>query len=386
MDKTRDRLPGLLLAIIIASISSYLGGHLPLVGGPVFALILGIVANLFIGSNRVFEAGLDFTSKSLLKLAIILLGFGLSIGQILEVGKISLTVMVFTLAASFGFGALFGRLFKMDWKLSTLISAGTGICGGSAIAALSPVIEARDSDVTYAISATFIFDILMIVLFPIMGAKLGLSDLAYGLWTGTAVNDTSSVVAAGYAFSDRAGEFATIVKLTRTLSIIPTVVLFSYINQRKKVRELGLKGMGMSGSGAGCRPGPGSGTGSELIPGGQLGSRSGDEIPDVEGSGKGNANQAAAGQVSLRALFPFFIAFFILAAIVNSMGLVPGKLGVGLNSLSKFLMIMALGAIGLKTDLREVKNSGPAPMLHGFIISAIVVIVSLGVQVVLGQV
>lgn len=243
MEKTNSKLPGLLLAIIIAIISRYLGGQLPLVGGPVFALILGIVVNLFLKSEEKFQPGLNFTSKKLLKFAIILLGFGLSIGQILEVGgKISLTVMVFTLTASFGFGALFGRLFHMDWKLSTLISAGTGICGGSAIAALSPVIEAKDSDVTYAISATFIFDILMIILFPpIMGTKLGLSDLAYGLWTGTAVNDTSSVVAAGYAFSDKAGgEFATIVKLTRTLSIIPTVVLFSYINQRKRLKGMSL--------------------------------------------------------------------------------------------------------------------------------------------------
>ena len=337
MEKANDKLPGLVLAIIIAIISHYLGGQLPLVGGPVFALILGIVVNLFIKSDVKFQAGLNFTSKKLLKFAIILLGFSLSIGQILEVGKISLTVMIFTLTASFGFGALFGKLFHMDWKLSTLISAGTGICGGSAIAALSPVIEAKDSDVTYAISATFIFDILMIILFPIMGKKLGLSDLAYGLWTGTAVNDTSSVVAAGYAFSDKAGEFATIVKLTRTLSIIPTVILFSYINQRKKLSNNGI--------GVGDRE-----------------------------------------KISLKSIFPFFIMFFILAALVNSIGLVPDKLGIVIHNLSKFLMIMALGAIGLKTDLREVKNSGPAPMLHGFIISAIVVVVSLGVQIILGQI
>src|SRR5699024_1229251 len=127
----------------------------------------GIVLNLFIKPSEIISLGLNFTSKRVLKFAIILLGFSLSIGQILEVGKISLIVMIFTLAASFGFGYLFGRLLNMDWKLSSLISAGTGICGGSAIAALSPVIEAKDSDITYAISATFIFDILMIILFPV---------------------------------------------------------------------------------------------------------------------------------------------------------------------------------------------------------------------------
>ena len=333
MEAIIKNLPGVFTCIVIVVLSSHLGGQIPLIGGPVFALFSGIILNPFIKSDKRLSPGLDFTSKRLLKFAIILLGFSLSIGHILEVGKISLAVMVFTLAASFGFGHLFGRLFKMNWKLSSLISAGTGICGGSAIAALSPVIEADDSDITYAITATFIFDIAMILLFPIMGSRLGLSDLAYGLWTGTAVNDTSSVVAAGYAYSNAAGEFATIVKLTRTLSIIPTVVIFSYIAQRQE-NKITLK----------------------------------------------NAN------TSIKSIFPYFIIFFILAAVINSIGLIPPQVGSIITKSSKFFMIMALGAIGLKTDIREVKNSGLVPMLHGFIISAIVVIVSLGVQVLLGQV
>ncbi|WP_077367118.1 YeiH family protein [Anaerosalibacter sp. Marseille-P3206] len=338
MRKTSSYLPGILVCVVIALISSYLGGQIPLVGGPVFALLLGIIIALFIKPNEKINPGLKFTSKKMLHFAIILLGFGLNIGQILEVGKFSLIVMIFTLTASFGFGYLFGKLFNMNWKLSSLISAGTGICGGSAIAALSPVIEADNSDITYAISATFIFDIVMIVLFPIMGKKLGLSDLAYGLWAGTAVNDTSSVVAAGYAYSNAAGEFATIVKLTRTLSIIPVVIIFSYINQKVKHKNLIAE------------------DGSEYQ------------------------------KISLKSIFPYFIVLFILAAIINSLGLIPTKLGLIIKDTSKFFMIMALGAIGLKTDLKEIKNSGLAPMLHGFIISAIVVIVSLCVQFTLGQI
>lgn len=338
MRKTSSYLPGILVCVVIALISSYLGGQIPLVGGPVFALLLGIIIALFIKPNEKINPGLKFTSKKMLHFAIILLGFGLNIGQILEVGKFSLIVMIFTLTASFGFGYLFGKLFNMNWKLSSLISAGTGICGGSAIAALSPVIEADNSDITYAISATFIFDIVMIVLFPIMGKKLGLSDLAYGLWVGTAVNDTSSVVAAGYAYSNAAGEFATIVKLTRTLSIIPVVIIFSYINQKVKHKNLIAE------------------DGSEYQ------------------------------KISLKSIFPYFIVLFILAAIINSLGLIPTKLGLIIKDTSKFFMIMALGAIGLKTDLKEIKNSGLAPMLHGFIISAIVVIVSLCVQFTLGQI
>ena len=127
--------------------------------------------------------------------------------------------MVFTLFTCFGIGYFVGKALKINWKLSNLISAGTGICGGSAIAAISPAIDADDSDIAYAMSATFLFDMAMIVLFPIMGRAMGLSDMAYGLWSGTAVNDTSSVVAAGYAYSEAAGDFATMDKLTRTLAI-----------------------------------------------------------------------------------------------------------------------------------------------------------------------
>ena len=148
----------------------------------------------------------------------------------------SFVVMFFTLTTAFGGGYLFGRLFGMNWKLFSLISAGTGICGSSAVAAIAPVIKAEDRDIAYAISAMFIFDVLMVILFPIAGRYLGMSDIGHGLWTGTAVNDTSSVVAAGYAFSDAAGAFAVVVKLTRTLSIVPIVLMFSLINARYEAK------------------------------------------------------------------------------------------------------------------------------------------------------
>ena len=298
---------------------------------------MGMAINFFMKDTTTYKAGITFSSKKLLKVAIVLLGTSLSVSQIIHVGKYSLVVMVFTLAAAFGFGYLFGKLFKMDWKLSSLISAGTGICGGTAVATLSQVIDADDSDVAYAISATFIFDVVMVILFPIMGAALGLSDMAFGLWAGTAVNDTSSVVAAGYAYSDAAGDFATIVKLTRTLSIIPVVLAFSYLNEKLKMKQ--------------------------------------------------NAGVTVEQKkVNLKKIFPWFILLFLGAALLNSVGIIPAVLSSTLSTLSKFFMVMALAAIGLKTDIRDVTKSGFLPMLHGFIISAIVVIVALLVQVLLGQV
>jgi uncharacterized integral membrane protein (TIGR00698 family) len=245
------------------------------------------------------------------------------------------------LLTCFGGGFLVGKALGLNWKLSNLISAGTGICGGSAIAAIAPVIDADDTDIAYAMSATFLFDIAMIILFPILGRMMGLSDIAYGLWSGTAVNDTSSVVAAGYAFSEGAGDFATMVKLTRTLSIIPTVLVFAFINVKLKAKQA-------------------------LAQGGSV----------VENGKK----------VNILSLFPWFILGFIGLALVNSLGLIPAGVSTAAKEGSKFLMIAALAAIGLNTSFKDMKKSGLAPMIHGFIISALVVIVAITVEWFMGLV
>jgi uncharacterized integral membrane protein (TIGR00698 family) len=272
--------------------------------------------------------GIKFTSKKVLKFAIILLGASLNITTVLTVGRNSLLVMVFTLATCFGLGYISGRLLKLNWKMSNLISAGTGICGGSAIAAIAPVIDADDLDIAFGLSATFIFDMVMIVLFPVMGRALGLTDVMYGLWAGTAVNDTSSVVAAGFAFSEMAGDYATMVKLTRTLAIIPTVIIFALINMRLK------KKAALAGS-------------NEKI------------------------------KVDIKAIFPWFILGFLALSALNSVGVIPSNISTALKDISKFLMVAALAAIGLNTSFKDMRKAGPAPMLHGFIISALVVLVAI---------
>ena len=212
-----ELIPGFVLALAIATVAYFtaqiqvgenvhgavtIGSY---IGASVIALFIGMVINALWKPTKTFAKGLKFTSKKVLKFAIILLGASMSMRVILSVGAQSLTVMVFTLLTCFGGGHFIGKALGLDWKLSNLISAGTGICGGSAIAAIAPVIEAKDSDVAYAMSATFLFDMAMIVLFPLLGQWMGLSDAVYGLWAGTAVNDTSSVVAAGYAYSRGSG-------------------------------------------------------------------------------------------------------------------------------------------------------------------------------------
>ncbi len=308
---------------------------LHLIGASVIALFIGMAVNAYYKPNSTTAPGIKFTSKKILKFAIILLGASLNIRIILTVGRFSLTVMVFTLATCFGIGHFTGKALGLNWKMSNPISAGTGICGGSAIAAIAPVIDADDLDIAYGLSATFLFDMAMIILFPILGRWLNLSDAAYGLWAGTAVNDTSSVVAAGYAFSEAAGDFATMVKLTRTLAIIPTVLIFAAISMHLKKKAAAAAG-------------------DEKI------------------------------KVNIGSIFPWFILGFLAMAALNSFGVIPSAFSSALKNLSKFLMVCALAAIGLNTSFAQMKKSGMAPMLHGFIISLLVVLVAITVEYFIG--
>ena len=333
--------PGIILSVGVALLACWLESLLPihLIGSAVIAMFIGMVLNHFLRNTKVFASGLKFTSKKILKFAIILLGLSLNITTILNVGKMSLTVMIFTLLTCFGGGYFIGKALGLNWKLSNLISAGTGICGGSAIAAIAPTIDADDNDVAYAMSATFLFDMAMIVLFPIMGQAMGMTDQAFGIWAGTAVNDTSSVVATGYAFSEGAGDFATMVKLTRTLAIIPTVITFAFVQLRLKRKEALAN----------------SQNGSEL-----------------------KAN------FSIAKIFPWFILGFLAMSIVASVFPIPAAVVSGTKSASKFLMVCALAAIGLNTSFSSMKKAGIRPMIHGFIISALVVIVALLVEMAMG--
>lgn len=326
-------LPGLCVALIIAAVAKFLESliPIPLIGASVIAMFIGMIINSFHKPDKILSPGIKFTSKKVLKFAIILLGASLNITTVLTVGRNSLLVMVFTLATCFGLGYISGKLLHLNWKMSNLISAGTGICGGSAIAAIAPVIEATDLDIAFGMSATFLFDMAMIILFPILGRALKLTDIMYGLWAGTAVNDTSSVVAAGFAFSEQAGNYATMVKLTRTLAIIPTVIIFAIIAMRIKKKE------------------------------------SASQLSDTK------------VKISLKSIIPWFILGFLIMVGINSLGYIPVKLSSALKDISKFLMVAALAAIGLNTNFKDMKKAGPAPMIHGFIISLLVVLVAIGV-------
>ena len=319
---------GIAICFAVAGVSVFLEEQIPggLLGASIIALFMGTILNSFFHPAWMKPA-LKFTSKRILKAAIVLLGASLSVGTIMSVGKMTFFVMIFTFAMCFGGGYFIRKLFGLNWKLSNLISAGTGICGGSAVAAIAPVIEADDKDIAFAMSSTFLFDMVMIALYPLMGKALGMSDIAYGIWAGTSVNDTASVVASGYAFSEAAGDFATMVKLTRTIAIIPTVLVFAWIGTRIKQKEL-------------------------------------------KASGEGK-------KVNMMKIIPWFIGGFLLLAIINSAGLIPANVSSVMKGTSKFLMVTALAAIGLNTSLLDFKKAGLRPMFYGITIDTLVTLTAL---------
>ncbi|RTZ48236.1 YeiH family putative sulfate export transporter [Candidimonas sp. SYP-B2681] len=301
---------GLALATTVAVFAMLLGRMFPLVGGPVFGILLGIGIRNTVGLGPLFRPGLQFASRHVLQWSIIALGFGLSVQQVVTTGMASLSVTLITIGVAFGSAYVLGKWLKVPARLKVLIGAGTAICGGSAIAAVAPIIKAEEHETAFAIATIFIFNIAAVLTFPFLGHWLGMSDMGFGTWAGTAINDTSSVVAAGYSFSHTAGDYATIVKLTRATLIIPVCLLLLLIEVRRN-------------------------------------------------------KQAHGASLALGRIFPWFIVWFLLASAIRSTGLLPENVLAALQLLAQLLIIVALTAIGLSSDLRRMAKVGAGPVLLG---------------------
>lgn len=330
MDKAKknsitERSQGVVLVLVLAVIAFWLGRQVPLVGGAVSGILLGILVRNTAGVRTAFLPGIGFASKRILQAGIVLIGAGLDLHQIRSAGQASLLVILVCILAALAGSAALGRAMRVPSRLRTLIGVGTAICGGTAIVAVSPLIGAKEEEITYAISTVFLFNIAAVLLFPLAGLLMGMSADTFGLWAGTAIHDTSSVVAAGYTYSEAAGEAATIVKLTRTLMLVPVAM-----------------GIALAGT---------------------LGARGKDKPP--------------AGY--LRRSFPWFVLWFLLLALLQTAGVLPAALVRGLPWAGRFLIIMALTAIGLRTDFREIAKTGLRPLVLGFLVWVLVLVLSLGV-------
>jgi len=331
----RSAFPGLLLAVAIGLLAFLLGHREPLIGGPVFGIVLGVLArNLFSPGER-FDPGIRFGGQQILQWSIVTLGFALSLSQVARTGLESLWVTLVTMSMAFLAAWLLGRGLGVHNKLAILIGVGTAICGGSAIAAVTPIIEPDDHDTAFAISTIFLFNLVAVLLFPLLGHLMHLSDRGFGLWAGTAINDTSSVVAAGYSYSHAAGNYATIVKLTRSTLIIPIcLVLAFYVATREKRRH---------------------------------------------------KEQKHLGHFSLAHIFPWFILWFLVASAARTARVIPGDVLPALHILAEFMLIVALTAVGLAANLRRMARTGLRPIVLGLGVWVVVAVSSLLVQLVSGQ-
>lgn len=321
-----NMLPGIFIVALLALPAWLLGTIIPVIGGPVFGILLGMMV-AFWQIPTIYDAGIYFTAKTILQASIILLGFEMNLFNVFKVGSQSLYIIFFTLSTAFITAWLVGHYLKLPKNTSILIGIGTAICGGSAIAATAPVISASDEDVAYSISTIFLFNIAAVFIFPFTGHLLGMSDMGFGMWAGTAINDTSSVVAAGYSYSNEAGNFATIVKLTRALMIVPVTLALAIFTARK------------------------------------------------------NANNT---NFNILKIFPWFILGFVVASIINTTGFIPPSICKILAETGKFFIIMALTAIGLNTHLKHLIGNGINPILLGLSCWIGVAIVSLIAQHYLG--
>jgi uncharacterized membrane protein YadS len=359
--RARAIAPGFALALAVAAVATVVGEYVPLVGSAVPGAVIGAVIALTVKPGARVAPGLKWASTFVLQCSVVLLGAQLSIGEAARVGLSSLPVMLGTLAVCLGAAWLFGRLLGVPRDLRTLIGVGTGICGGSAIAAVSPVIEAASTDVAYAISTIFLFNITAVLAFPLLGHALGMSQQSFGLFAGTAVNDTSSVVATATTYGAAATSHAVVIKLVRTLMIIPICLTLAALTARNR------------------RP---AGPAHPAVPGQPTAAPQAPMAPTAPRASA--AGRARISPARVLRLVPWFLIGFVIAAAVNSTGVIPAAAHAPLQHASVFLVAVALSAIGLSTDVAALRKAGHRPLLLGAVLWVTVAAASLGLQALTG--
>ncbi len=339
-----SQFPGLSLAVAIAVVASIVGQALPIVGAPVTGIVIGIILATTIKPGARLRPGIAMASTRILQASVVVLGSQLTLRQVAVLGIGALPVMLGTLAVALLAAYWIGRWLGVTGNLRTLIGVGTGICGASAIAAITPVIGAVEVDVAYAISTVFVFNVSAVLAFPVIGHLLGMSQQAFGLFAGTAVNDMSSVVATATTYGQPAASFAIVVKLTRTLLIIPVSLALAWLTERRGRRVALMSG------------------------------------PSQNNEGGIEAVTVSCPRIRPGRLVPPFLIGFLIVAAANTLGLIPADLHPALSHVSIFLITVALSAVGLSTDPGGLRRAGHRPLLLGASLWIVVSLTSLGLQ------
>jgi uncharacterized integral membrane protein (TIGR00698 family) len=304
-------LPGLMMASVIAT-SAYGLRELPgmtTFSPLILAILIGTAFHNLVGTPPIAKSGVGFSMRRLLRFGIILLGFQLTVGQIIEVGHRGFLIIAATLAATFVFTVWMGRLLGVERKLAQLIAAGTSICGASAVIATNTVTNGDDEDVAYAIACVTIFGSVAMFAYPLLPALLQLDPHAYGLWTGASIHEIAQVVAAAFQYGKAAGEFGTVAKLSRVMLLAPVVILLGWLASRRAT--------------------------------------------------------ARVSATSARPPMPWFVLGFVAVVGLNSLITIPAVDRAWIAAVTTFLLSVALAAMGLETDLRKLTARGIRPALLG---------------------
>ena len=337
-------IPGLILVLGVALLARWLQSLIP---GPTLnkaiseilvAVLIGLLVRNILGPLANMQPGIAFSLHRLLRLGIILLGLRLSLQDVIATGLASLILIVVCITLALSLAFLAGRVFKIPIRLATLIGVGTAICGNSAIVATAPTIDAKEDEVGFAVATITLFGLLAVIFYPIIGQTLHLTDKVFGVWAGTAVNDTSQVVATAAAYSQASLNIATIVKLTRNTLMAPIIVIIGLIYQR-------------------------------------LG------------------EQTKATKMTLGKLVPWFVLGFLALSLLRTLGVAfgvlpqnvdqPGVLLAGaailkvVDEASRFFILMALAAIGLGTHVASLRSIGLKPFVVGLCVATVLAVTSL---------
>jgi uncharacterized integral membrane protein (TIGR00698 family) len=320
------KLPGVLMVFFIAFVSHSVGKDIPLIGSTVTAILIGILIRNFIGLPVAFNPGVQYSLVSMLKFAIILLGTSLNLWQVFTIGSQSILVILAVVIFGILLTIYVGRWIELSGNLPALIGVGTAICGATAIATVSPIMKAKEEETAFAITTIFIFNVIAVIIYPILGSMLGMSSEEFGMWAGTAIHDTSSVVAAGFAFNNEAAGIATIVKLTRTLFLVPIAIIIGIYTSVKSKKE-----------------------------------------------------RYQDSKVQVSKIFPWFLLGFLGMSVLNTLGAISELIVQQITFISKIMILMAMASVGLGADFKKIRKMGLRPVYLGLIASIIVALVSLSI-------
>ena len=328
----------IVVCVIIAIIATYLGGLQNIIGAPMIGLFIGmLIVNIIPTVDKDFKKGTTFAGKKFLNIGIILAGATLNFTQILGYGAKALPLIIFNICLAFTVAFFVGKKLDISDNTCTLVGGGTSICGGTAIATLASIIKAKETEIAYAMTAIFLFDIFAALVYPYLAGALNLTANQFGFLAGTAINDTSSVAASEATYNALHGldlNLAITVKLTRTTMLIALAVIFTILAIRKEAKQTALVTAGQSTSNS-----------------------------SAENS---LSQQTSVGKTVLK-VFPWFILWFLVMAILNTMGLFSNIEGLSnlFKTGYKFFITVALAGVGFKIQFKDLFTKGIKPIILG---------------------